>query len=322
MASVVQQPKKWYTPLPNVADRMAEGARVRLPDGRDAYAALAEKYAGNRPRRLDAGVMNALALQFESARDILRFYRERCAAIDLSRNRGDFAAARRCVSRMRALVRREQGISGEMRALAVADPRLGFHSEAESHQYHPAKLAWRIGELDSTLSDLDRIDAALARNAPYPESEFERTAPVCTVGDAAWTDGKGLSLRVDETPDGDLSVAVRTKEGSVTIYTFDAAGTQWPRGVRLSANGTIVTPVAGNVVTPGHVARGKVTRDANEIVYTITLSASGWNRDTALRPEWLQVRTGNGLWPDLPKVEGRLNLGSVQGNRFGRLIRR
>ena len=305
-----------------LADRMAAGSRAITADGKDAYAALAAKYAGNRPRRLDAGVMNALALQFESGRDIFRFYRARSEALDLSRNHGEHAKARACVADMKSLVLREKEITREMHELAKADSRLGFHSEAENHQYHPAKLAWRLGELDTTLADLDRIDAALARGEAYPESDFEKKAPSCRIG-GGWIDGKDLSLRVDEAANGDITISVKTpKRTQVAAYTFDMAGVLWQQGARIAPTGEVESPLAWNVVTPGHAATGAVRREGSDYIYSITLGAGGWNGDTRLRPAWLQLRFGGSVaWPMLPAASHRLNLGNVQGDRFGRLVR-
>ena len=304
-----------------LADRMAAGCRARTADGKDAYAALAAKYVGNRPRQLDAGVMNALARQFESGRDIFRFYRARSTALDLSRNHGDHAGARACLAEMKALALREKEIAAEMRTLASADSRLGFHSEAESHQYHPAKLAWRLGELDQTLADIARIDAALARGEAYPESEFEKKAPSCKVG-GDWVAGKDFRFRVEEAPGGDLTIIVQTALPAVSVYTFDMAGVLWQHGVQIESSGKVASPLAGNAVTPGHVATGTVTREGKTFTYTLKLGAIGWNCDTRLRPTWLQLRFGGRVaLPVLPAANHRLNLGNVQGDRFGRLVR-
>ena len=59
-----------------------------------------------------------------------------------------------------------------MLPLAEDDSRLGFHSEAEAHQFHPDKLEWRIGQLDQTLRDLDRIDAELADGVKRAAEKF------------------------------------------------------------------------------------------------------------------------------------------------------
>ena len=305
-----------------LADRMAAGARATAADGGGAYDALAAKYAGNRPRALDAGLMKALALQFESGRDILRFYRARSAAIDRSRNRGDPAGARADLAEMRSLVEREKEVSREMRALAAADPRLGFHPEAEVHQYHPAKLAWRLATLDATLADIDRIDAALARGEPYPESAFERRAPACAVG-GGWIEGRGFRFRADEAADGGLAIVVKTGQPGVLAYTLDAAGVLWRRAAEIRSDGTVRSPIARDAAAPGHAATGTVARDGADFVYTLRLAAEGWGRDTRLRPGWLQIRLPDGRrWPDLPEAGYRLNLGDVRGDRFGRLLRR
>ena len=74
-------------------------------------------------------------------------------------------------------------------------------------------------------------------------------------------------------------------------------------------------------MTPGHVATGKVTKEGDMRVYSVTLSSAGWNRDTRLRPAWLQIQAGAACWPDLPRPEPRLNLGTVQGDHFGCILR-
>jgi len=304
-----------------LADRMAAGSRVSTSDGSDAYSTLFSRYSGNRPRQLDVGVMQALALQFESARDIFRFYRERSEAIWRSRHAGDVAGARACVAAMKDIVKREREITVEMLRLATEDSRLGFHSEAESHQYHPAKLKWRDAELASTLSAIDAIDAALARGEAYPESEFEKNAPSCQAG-GGWTQGPGFRFRVEDEADGDMKIEVLTTADNFTFYTFDASGVSWQRGVAVTSTGGVRSPLSGNVVTPGHEASLVVTEKGKEHLYSITLSAFGWNRDPRLRPGWLHFRVRGSCWPAVKQPEYRLNLGNIQGDRFGRILRK
>ena len=165
-----------------LAEYMAKDARVRTPDGEDALKVLASRWGGDFERMRDIGVMRALALQFQSGSDIFGFYRERARALYESRVLGNATAARAAVRRMGEAVVREESVTRELLPLAKSDSRLGFHSEAEAHQYHPAKLEWRLKELVKTNSRLAEIDAALARGEPYPESEFERAAPVCNLG--------------------------------------------------------------------------------------------------------------------------------------------
>ena len=92
----------------------------------------------------DIGVAEALSIQFRSASDILNFYllREKLIA-------GIRPAA--TLDAMEEIVRREIGNSERLIPLCKADSRLGFHSEAESHQYDPDRLHWRISQLKNLL---------------------------------------------------------------------------------------------------------------------------------------------------------------------------
>ena len=127
---------------------------------------------------------------------------------------------------------------------------------------------------------------------------------------------------MEEAPGGDLTIIVQTALPAVSVYTFDMAGIQWQHGVQIESSGKVASPLAGNAVTPGHVATGTVTREGKTFTYTLKLGAIGWNCDTRLRPAWLQLRFGGRVaWPVLPAASHRLNLGNVQGDRFGRLVR-
>ena len=248
---------------------------------------------------------------------------DRATALYESRVLGNTAAARAAVRRMSEAVSREEAVTRELLPLAKSDSRLGFHSEAEAHQYHPAKLEWRLGELAKTKSRLAEIDAALARGEPYPESEFERTAPACNLGDE-WTDGaSGVKFRVRETDDGDLEIELDfLKEMRLRVNTLDAAGVTWYRSVEVDETGARPYRYS-NTVTPAHeiaeccakVADGKVR-------VKFVLSSAAWGGRGDRRPEWLQVMNGRTpLWPEgiIPDGDWRLNLDPIRGYLFGRL---
>jgi len=311
-----------------LAEHMAKNARVRTPDGADALEALASRWSGDFERMRDIGVMKALALQFQSGSDIFEFYRERARALYESRVFGNAAAARASVRRMGEAVAREEAVTRELLPLAKADSRLGFHSEAEAHQYHPAKLEWRLGELAKTKARLAEIDAALARGEPYPESEFERTAPVCKLG-GEWTDAAdGVRFRARETDIGDLEIELEFRRGTnLRVNTLDAAGVTWYRSIAVDETGARPYEFH-NVVTPSHeVAESRVEVADGRVRVRFTLSSTGWGghgerRRSLRRPEWLQVMNGNTpLWPErkLPSGDWRLNLDPVRGYLFGRL---
>ena len=97
--------------------------------------------------------------------------------------------------------------------LAREDSRLGFHSEAEAHQYHPAKLEWRLGELKGTHEQIAKIVAAVESGEPYPESDFERNAPSCRSG-GGWTEMRdGSRFRVRDEKNGDMWKNTTTPDG-------------------------------------------------------------------------------------------------------------
>ena len=137
-------------------------AMVRELDGvRPVVARLRGKYANDRSRRRDLGIMVTLMDLFESGRDIFRFYIVRRDGIFASRTDGDNARALACVAEMKDIIARERGRSEEMIPLCEDDSRLGFHSEAQAHQFTADYLRWRIGELAKADAELQAIERDL-----------------------------------------------------------------------------------------------------------------------------------------------------------------
>ena len=307
-----------------LAERMAKGVRIRNADGKDVLDELAERWKGDFERMRDIGVMKALECQFTSGRNIFMFYVARARALYESRVRGNAAAALASIMEMDRLVSAEEEVSSTLLPLAKDDSRLGFHSEAEAHQYHPAKLEWRLGELKETHRKIAEIAEALKAGRPYPESDFEKGAPKCRTGE--WMAFKGgRSFRLTDEPNGDFTVEVRfPKGGSVRMDTIDAAGVSWYKGVTISSNGKVVPIDWHNRISPDHeVVTSTVRKEGDGIHVTFTLSALAWGGRDDRRPGWIQFTDGNSpLWPDLkPTGEGRLNLGSLRANLFGRILR-
>ena len=180
------------------------------------FPRLKAKFAGNRERLLDLGVMETLRIQFASARNIFRFYKARDTAVKAA-GRGDFAAALEATRTMRGLVAAERGTTAAAIPLCEADGRLGFHSEAESHQFYPARLRWRLEMLDCAVRELDEIDAALAAGRPYPRSEMDAGAPV-----------------VEVAADGTIDLAALAgKNRVVLVSTLDETGCRFPFAERV-----------------------------------------------------------------------------------------
>ena len=311
-----------------LASRMAKGAAMRGADGVSALDDLASRWSGDFERMRDIGVMKALALHFQSGYDIFSFYLDRAKAVYESRVRGNFASARAAVRRMGEAVDREERVTRELLPLARADSRLGFHSEAEAHQYHPAKLEWRLGELDRARARLAEIDAALARGEPYPESEHEKSAQSAVMGE--WTVASdGSRFRLRQAGDGDLGVDVELGRGQILRFsTLDAAGVSWYRSVLVSGSG-VRLPGGGNAVIPQHeTADVSVVPAGDRVKVSFRLLAVGWGGRSDRRPEWVllqdEAKLRGGAKPIWPlgmagSGEWRLNLSPVMSSQFGRI---
>ncbi len=200
-------------------------------EGWSEIAALAEKYADDRARRLDLGVAEALTVQWRSAARTLRFYqlRESLARGDAG-GTGD-AGPTGIVDELAALVVSEQADTLRLAELADDDPRLGFHSEAEGHKYDPAGLLARHAGLAQLLTtDLVRLRADITAGAPlWPGwaapvdgqpvvglAAEKAAATVQALGEGRWSiwrDGDQLKLHAalplrDQTPESEELVVL------------------------------------------------------------------------------------------------------------------
>ncbi len=106
---------------------------------------LKPEFDGNHDRLLDIGLAEALGIQFESGYNILKFYHLR------KRLYGEKNSMETLVE-MEKIVQAEMVRGERLIALCEQDSRLGFHSEAESHLYYPARLLWRIEQLRKLLN--------------------------------------------------------------------------------------------------------------------------------------------------------------------------
>jgi hypothetical protein len=109
---------------------------------------LEEKYINDRERILDIGVARALGIQFRSGYNILRFYLLR---EEMLRQEG--SERLEILSQLEEIVKEEMEMDRELLELCENDSRLGFHSEAEGYKYFPAKIRWRIEQLESVLEN-------------------------------------------------------------------------------------------------------------------------------------------------------------------------
>ena len=117
---------------------------------------IAAEYAEQPERMLDIGVARALGIQFRSGSNILRFYQLREQMLR--------SAPAECVSlfsEIAEIVCREIAADEQLLKLCEHDSRLGFHSEAEGYKYFPAKIRWRMEQLQELLAEtLPEAEAA------------------------------------------------------------------------------------------------------------------------------------------------------------------
>ena len=304
-----------------IAKTMFEMSAVRGDGGGDVLDALSAAFAADRERMRDIGVMRAFRLLVESAADIFGFYLARERAVVASRVRKDFAAALAAVGEMRRLLRREREVSAEMCALAEGDSRLGFHSEAESHQFHPALLRWRCGMLEAEEAKLDAIEAELAAGRPYPFSDHERGAPSFRLGETVHG-ARGLSFSARFLDDGCLEISGSNPSGMVlSMRLFDQCASRWPTQVYLRGDGWENIPK--NIVSRGaDVRHYEATPEVTGWRFRIVVGDGEWGGDAARRPAWLHFSDSKGaLWPDRPVdfKKSRLNLGAIPPSAYGRI---
>ena len=226
-----------------LARRMAAGVTAAEP----ALAALEKRWVRDPDRMRDLSVMRALELQFVSGSDILSFYETRLEALCAGRgpNR-DADRTRAALRRMDEIVGREIAVTRRMLPLAERDSRLGFHSEAEAHQYHPAKLRWRLGELEKTRRRIAEIFRIVDEGGEYPRSALERTAPRCVVGE--WMTGRdGVRFRVLEVRETGVRIEVVARPDHVTgVWTMNRYGTAgYGQGLVQKGTGSVVLGIAG-----------------------------------------------------------------------------
>ena len=311
-----------------LAARMAKGVQIRDEQGNDVLDALASRWKDDPERIRDIGVMKALECQFASGCNILRFYAARARALYESRVRRNQDVALASLREMDALVSSEEEVTATLLPLAREDSRLGFHSEAEAHQYHPAKLEWRLGELKGTHEQIAKIVAAVESGEPYPESDFERNAPSCRSG-GGWTEMRdGSRFRVRDEKNGDMSVEVFLKNGrALRMDTIDAAGVSWYRSVVVEPDGKVAPAPSWNRVSPEHeIVSSSAEKTEGGVAVKFTLSSSAWGGTAARRPGWIQFAAGSSpVWPATPLPPGResrrLNIGTLYADRFGRILR-
>ncbi|MFA6714508.1 MAG: hypothetical protein WCS27_03980 [Victivallaceae bacterium] len=127
---------------------------------------ISVKYSRDEARRKDIGVAVAVGIQISSCLNILKFYqlREELAWTP------DFNNKRMILKQLKVIVEQEIKHTKRLCKLARDDDRLGYQADSECHIYFPAKLEWRLAQLERLLSkEFPEINRKLAANTePFP----------------------------------------------------------------------------------------------------------------------------------------------------------
>lgn len=107
-------------------------------------------------------VSDALGILFKSAKNIINFYKLRCALSENPKNSADI------LSKMRSIVLSEMQNSNEMYDICIKDSRLGYHSEAENFKFFPAQLKKRVGMLQNLLDTEFKEVEGRIKNGLFP----------------------------------------------------------------------------------------------------------------------------------------------------------
>ena len=207
-----------------LAEQWSKAAGL-LPELRGAFA-------DETARQRDCDLYEALDILFNSGARIMSFYAIRQAL---------FTAPVGChalLERMRDIVLREKEASRRMIQLCQQDSRLGYHSEAEVFKFYPAKLEWRIRELEKlepVFDALAHLEPAEIREALAWEGETYRTGVEYTGKTLNWrADVEELelvfTLCVSPLPEG-------CKNEQLALFTMDAQGTRFPLEIPIKGEG-------------------------------------------------------------------------------------
>jgi hypothetical protein len=303
---------------------LASRMQSKFDEGLLLLKDLRELFKDDRERLLDLCVAEALGLHFRSARNILEFY--------LLRREFYFESDEKklqLLERMRKLVQAEIDNSGQLALLCRQDSRLGFHSEAEAHQYCESRLAWRQSVLQKLLDDdFAAFEQALAKGEALPQSDFCRQTATYRLN-SGWIGDENTRWQIERLANDDLRVTLQGRKMPCERDFFffncvDATGTTFPCMITIKSDGSV------RQLHPR--AECKVSQSEEFWTASIFLPSLLWNREPSIEPRFVyiarSVETRDDPEPklryDWPEHEQfprhRLNISVYQGNYCGKLI--
>jgi hypothetical protein len=227
---------------------------------------------------------------------------------------------------MRAIVQKEIENSRAMLPLCQADSRLGFHSEAEAHQFCVSRLEWRIALLEELLEGpfavaQSSIDAGIVPDFSAP---FLKNAPQYSLEAKEWLGDDAFKWRAfcdDAKEEVVIEVSSAVKDAvfdHVHLRIYDKFASRFPLQITLSSTSSSDFHDSALIET---------TQTADGWKSKVRIPMVVWGSKAEFEPFLLLVlhsyQDGNGeyheyYWPaqDEP-LRHRLNLHACQANRCG-----
>jgi hypothetical protein len=252
--------------------------------GTNLFLSLRPQFQNDPERIRDIDLVEALGIQFKSGRNILRFYHLRSLLIN-----GRTQAPLDVLESMRSLVEEEIEHSERMAELCEQDSRLGFHSEAETYKYYPAKLRWRIEQLKELLStEFPETRHLLETGISMPDWAPDRMAYRYGEG---WRQGVNFRWRID-VQEGNLMFraecqAPEKREYSIIdFHLIDKAGIQNPWRFRCSPEISASDSAIINI-SWGDIIYGE--RSDSRWSVKIVIPGLSWDMEPAKQPTYFSV---------------------------------
>lgn len=236
------------------------------------------------PERLrDIDLAEALGIQFRSGRNLFRFYYLRFLLMHGRRKDPD------AWDELRRLIEAETAHSKRMLELCAVDSRLGFHSETETYKVYPAKLEWRIRQLQTVLKrELPAVRQAFdAGQRPF---DGPPGLPAYRCGQG-WIQGRNFRWRIDREGDdlrfqAECEVPEQRSISLVDLHLLDKAGIVSPWRFRASPEYSAEDSALINN------SWGELRTDvASPVSWRTEIRIPGlsWQADPALQPAYVAV---------------------------------
>ena len=284
---------------------------------------------------------SAIGILFASGRNILRFYQLR---EQLGTGSGQ---ASEVLEEMERIVTEEIKHAQEMIAFCEADPRIGYHSEAEGFKFFPEKLRDSIRQLEALFeTDFPTIRKRLQEGKHplgcyYAEGQeycpLGRTADTVTwqVLDGtkafgAYVDGDCVKLSIRCGAEDDFSVCFEFAPGcpeSVVMYTPKADGVIHNEmsgggegglylGSQVLSHQSVYREGIAEELAKYHV-ESRFEGDCAEHLFSARIPEGKWNGKTVMK---LRLTIGDTLWKNDPDPVRTLGKHELSPGEFGVLL--